>query len=135
MNIPVTNATLRVLVVDDNREAALLIIELLMLVGHQCQAAFDGPDALQQAAAFLPDVVLLDLHMPAMDGYAVLRALQAIPAFAATPVVAFTAHNDFETLKRTREAGFAAHLGKPASLDAILDTMTRAITARAARLQ
>lgn len=114
----------RVLVVDDNREAANVLAEMLSLCGYESQSAYDGPSALQAADHFGPDAIILDIGMPGMSGLSVAAALRRQPRFAATRVVAFTAWGDARTREQTRQAGFDAHLVKPAGLDAILHALT-----------
>lgn len=80
----------RVLVVDDNREAADVLAEMLVLCGYEAVPAYDGPSALQAAERFGPDAIILDVGMPGMSGLSVAVALRRQPRFAATRVVAFT---------------------------------------------
>ncbi|RSZ59846.1 response regulator [Massilia atriviolacea] len=114
----------RVLVVDDNREAADVLTEMLGLCGYEAVPAYDGLSALQLAQGFDPDAIILDIGMPGLDGLEVAAALRQQAKFANTRVVAFTAWGDPRTRERTRQAGFDAHLVKPAGLDAILDALT-----------
>jgi CheY-like chemotaxis protein len=122
-NVP-TSPHKRVLVVDDNREAADVLTEMLALCGYEAVPAYDGPSALQAAERLGPDAVILDIGMPGMSGLAVAAALRGQPRFAATRVVAFTAWGDKRTREQTRQAGFDAHLVKPAGLDAILAALS-----------
>ena len=110
----------RILVVDDNREAADLMVEILNVIGHITRVAYNGAQTLEVAAEFQPDVILLDLGMPVMDGYQVASVLRQSDTLRATALVAFTGWTDIETRKRVREAGFDYHLPKPASLDSVL---------------
>ena len=85
--------------------------------GHETRTAFTGPDAIVAAAEFVPDVVLLDIGLPGMDGYEVARQLRAMPATAGTFLVAMTGYGRDEDRALTQEAGFDRHLVKPVDLD------------------
>jgi signal transduction histidine kinase len=103
----------RVLVVDDNRDAAESLAMLMSLEGHTVTTAFDGPTALAEAATFQPQVVLLDIGMPGMDGYEVARQLRSREATRSTVIVALTGYGQPEDRARAAEAGFTDHLTKP----------------------
>lgn len=104
---------LRVLVVDDNSDAAETLAMLLGLWGHDVQSAADGPTALATALAHVPDVVLLDISLPGMSGYEVAEQLRAKPELRDTVLIAMTGYGQAEDKKETRQAGFATHLVKP----------------------
>jgi CheY-like chemotaxis protein len=104
---------LRVLVVDDNRDAADSLAILLEIGGHAVGVAHDGPAALELAQSFLPDVVLLDIGMPGMNGYEVAMRLRAIPAHHGALLVALTGWGQDEDKRRAMAAGFDHHLTKP----------------------
>ena len=106
----------RVLVVDDNRDAAESLGTLLEMIGVDVRVEYDGAGALRTFADYHPSVVLLDLGMPGMDGFEVARRIQAHPGGAAATLVAMTGWGQEEDRRRTREAGFAHHLVKPAEL-------------------
>jgi PAS domain S-box-containing protein len=106
-------AGLRVLVVDDNVDAAESLALMLRLWGDEVLTVHDGPAALLAAAAQRPDVVLLDIGMPGMDGYEVARRLRADPAQAGAVLVAVTGWGQADDRRRSQEAGFAFHLTKP----------------------
>ena len=102
---------LRVLVVDDYDDARDSLCMLLRMWGCQAEPAADGPSALAAAPAFRPDVVLMDLAMPGMDGYETARRLQDL---SEPPLLAaLTGYGHDEDHRRTRRAGFVAHLVKP----------------------
>lgn len=110
----VTIALKHVLVVDDNADAALLVAELLRYRGHSVEVAVGGLQGFAAATAMLPDVVLLDLGMPVMDGYQVAKALRSGALTRAMRLVALTAWGDSDSRTRVIQAGFDEHLIKPA---------------------
>ncbi|HEY3355072.1 MAG TPA: chemotaxis protein CheB [Polyangia bacterium] len=111
---------LQILIVEDNADLASSLGEILSLWGHTAQVAHSGPAALALAGATTPDLVLLDLGLPEMDGYEVARRLRAaLPPGAATRLVALTGYGQEEDRQRTREAGFDVHLVKPVDLPAL----------------
>jgi CheY-like chemotaxis protein len=103
----------RLLVVDDNRDAADSLAMLLRLQGHEVQVAHDGPAALRIAAASRPDLVFLDIGMPGMDGYEVARRLRRTPGLQKVVLAALTGWGQQEDRRRTADAGFDHHLVKP----------------------
>ena len=108
---------LRILVVDDNYDAAVTLSLLLELNGHQTSMAHNGLDAVRAATQMRYDAVVLDLGMPIMDGFeaaAVLGQLQPAPL-----LIAYSAWDDAETRRRTTDLGFSAHLTKPVPLDVL----------------
>jgi CheY-like chemotaxis protein len=107
-----TGAPLRVLVVDDNVDAAAALGKLLRLRGHEVSLAYDGPGALAAAAAAPPDLVVLDIGLPGMDGYAVAARLRAA-GHAGAALVALTGYGREDDLQRSHDAGFDHHLVKP----------------------
>jgi signal transduction histidine kinase/ActR/RegA family two-component response regulator len=120
---PATTPRLRVLVVDDNRDAAWSAATLLALWGHDVELAFDGRDAIEKARQQDTELLLLDLGMPEVDGYEVCRALRAQPWADSMSIVALTGWGQAEDRIRTHEAGFDAHVVKPineAALNALL---------------
>jgi CheY-like chemotaxis protein len=117
---------LRVLVVDDNVDAAVSLARLLArLYGQEVRVAHDGPEALSLAGEFRPDVVLLDIGLPGMDGNEVARRLRERPECEGTLIVALTGWGQEADVERSRAAGFDHHLVKPANPDAILDLLTK----------
>jgi CheY-like chemotaxis protein len=128
MDQPISNK--RILVVDDNKEAADITVELLTLYGYQTAVAYSGLPGLDTARAFQPHAILLDLGMPGLDGYQVAAALRALPDFDEVALVAFTAWGDAATRQRVIATGFDAHVVKPANLDAILTTLEEALAKR-----
>ena len=125
------DAPLRLLVVDDNRDHADTLALFLRLAGHEVQVAYDGHEGLAAAARFRPDAVLLDVGMPRLDGYAACRRLRAQPGGAAVVLVALTGWGQDEDRRRSREAGFDAHLVKPADPAALLARVGALVRLRA----
>jgi CheY-like chemotaxis protein len=103
----------RVLVVEDNRDAAASLQTLLELFGHEVAVAHSGIEGVDTACAWLPDVVLCDIGLPGLDGYAVIRALRRNPQTAAARMIALTGYGSDDDRRRTQEAGFDRHLVKP----------------------
>jgi PAS domain S-box-containing protein len=109
----------RVLVVDDNRDAAELLAEALRMEGYETQVAFDGPSALRLAAEFRPELAFLDIGLPVMDGYDLARRLRAMEQ-GPLVLVAVTGYGQPSDRARSTEAGFDEHLVKPIGIDSAL---------------
>lgn len=103
---------LRTIVVDDNVDAAESLADLLRMLGHDVQVAYDGPGGLAMARAAKPDVVLLDIGLPGMSGYEVARRLRADPDFTAL-LVAVSGYGREEDRRQSKEAGIEHHFVKP----------------------
>lgn len=106
----------KILVVDDNTDAAETTSALLDMLGHETEVANDGNEALQKAQAFLPDVIFLDIGLPGMDGYEVARRLRCMPELAHVKLVALTGWGGEDDLVQSKNAGFDQHLTKPVKL-------------------
>ncbi len=106
----------RLLIVDDNQDAAATLAMLLRLDGHEIQIAHDGNSALEMARSYGPELVLLDLGMPGMDGYEVARRIRQQTGMEDTVLAALTGWGTAEDRRRTAEAGFDHHLIKPIEL-------------------
>ena len=111
--------TLRILVVDDNRDAAHSVATLLRMLGYEIEVAHDGPASLEVAAAYRPDVVLLDIGLPGMDGYEVARRMRDLPPLANVSLIALTGWGQEEDRRRSQIAGFNYHLIKPLNLNSL----------------
>lgn len=103
----------RVLVVDDNVDAAESIAMILRVSGYDVRCVFDGPSVLRAAQTYHPDVVVLDIGLPGLSGYDVARTLRKEPEFKRTPIVALTGYGQDEDRRRAKEAGFDFHMTKP----------------------
>jgi len=113
----------RVLIVDDNTDAANSLAMLLSLRGHQTQVAFNGREALERLRGFQADVVLLDIGLPGTDGYELAERLRANPELRGMRLVALTGYGQMEDQQRARAAGFDDHLVKPVTLAALERTL------------
>lgn len=103
----------KILIADDQAEARELLRTVLTHCGYDVVEAVDGEDALLKAAAALPDLIMLDIHMPGQDGFAVCDALRGMPAFASVPIVAMTAGLMNGEREKALESGFSEFLPKP----------------------
>ena len=129
--VPEANARYRILVVDDNADSAESMAVLLQIVGHEVQTAFDGSAAVDAAVTYRPDVVLLDLGLPVLNGYEVCRRIRSLPWGGQVVVIALTGWGQEENKRSTLEAGFDFHLVKPVeaeALEALLDGLRARIT-------
>jgi CheY-like chemotaxis protein len=125
----------RVLVVDDNHDAAEAAAVFLSLAGHEVKAVGDGVEALTSAPVFAPDVVVLDIGLPLMDGYEVARRLRELPQTRASLLVALTGYGQQGDRERAQGAGFDHHLTKPAEPDQLLALIDTWRTGHAAATQ
>jgi PAS domain S-box-containing protein len=108
----------RVLVVDDNVDAAQLLAEALTDLGHNTRVAYDGPSALTEAARFQPEVALLDIGLPVMDGFELARRLRRdLPGGMPLRLIALTGYGQGSDRERSAEAGFDRHFVKPVRLE------------------
>lgn len=115
---------LRVLVVDDNVDGCTMLAHYLRHQGYAVQTAYTGPAALTVAEVWRPDVVLLDIGLPGLDGYEVARRLRADTVRTKTKLVAITGYGQESDVQLAREAGFDAHLLKPADSVELLNLLT-----------
>jgi PAS domain S-box-containing protein len=111
---------LRVLAVDDNADTLAGLARILSRCGHEVRTATDGPAGLALAREFGPDVALLDIGLPGLDGYELAAALRADPARAAATLIALSGYGQPSDRARSREAGFDHHLVKPVQLPQLL---------------
>jgi CheY-like chemotaxis protein len=109
----------RILVVDDNRDAADALVMLLEIGGHEVRVEYGGKGVLAAAIEFVPDVVFCDIGMPGMSGIDVAKALREDERFMSTTLVAVTGWDAEEDLRRSRHAGFDSHLTKPVDHNSI----------------
>ncbi len=110
---PVPAPSRRILIVDDNRDAAMSLAMLMELTSNETHTVFDGLEAVQAAASFRPDVVLLDIGMPKLNGYEAARRIREQPWGKGMTLVALTGWGHEEDRQKSKAAGFDAHLVKP----------------------
>jgi two-component system CheB/CheR fusion protein len=113
----------RVLVIEDNVDAAETLREVLEFLEHTVELAYSGEDGVAKARRFRPDVILCDIGLPGMDGYEVAREARDDPALREARLVALSGYAAPQDVARALEAGFDAHLAKPPTLDAIEETL------------
>ena len=130
VGLPASSA--RVLVVDDNRDAADTLAEMLALFGFQTQAEYTGEAALRAVLARAPDAVLLDIGLPDMDGYQVCRRIRAMAGLAQPVLIAVTGWGQESDREQAQAAGFDAHLTKPADPDSVVALLNEKLNARSA---
>jgi CheY-like chemotaxis protein len=122
---------LRVLVADDLRDSADSLGLLIELMGHRVEVVYDGEAALQAAERLRPDVVLLDLGMPKLDGFAVCRGIRGMPWGSSVRLIAQSGWGQEEDRRRTADAGFDHHIVKPIdpeALEALLRNLAPAVS-------
>jgi signal transduction histidine kinase len=117
----------RVLVVDDNRDTAQTLAEFLDIMGYTTEVAHTGNDGVEKALRFAPHVVLCDIGLPGMDGYAVAAALRARAVAPAAKLVALTGYGSEGDVARARAAGFDRHVTKPVMPDALLGILAELV--------
>jgi len=114
----------RILVVDDSVDSAETLGELLRIWGHEVRLAHDGPGAVEAAREYLPEVILLDIGLPGMDGFAVATQLRK-EKIGGRMLVALTGYGEQQDRKRTQEVGFDHHLVKPIDPDTLQKLLVR----------
>jgi len=119
-----------VLVVDDFQDGREMCVEYLTFLGYRAAEASDGYEALERARALMPDVILMDLSLPGIDGWEVTRRLKADPKTRHVPIVAVTAHSLPGDAERARRAGCNAFVTKPCFLDELQEEIQRVTHAR-----
>lgn len=117
--------SIRMLIVDDNHDSAETMAMLQELHGHRTLTAHTGPAALTAASGFRPDVVLLDIGLPEMDGFEVARRLRAMPETKEAFLIALTGYGTAEDRERAKAAGFDEHLAKPANLELLREWLRK----------
>jgi PAS domain S-box-containing protein len=115
----------RILVVDDNQDSARSLGVLLQAAGHDVQTAIDGVAALEITRSWRPEIVLLDIGLPGMDGYEVARRIRQGPDINAVLLVAISGYGTEENKKRAQQAGFDAYLIKPVDMKALEEIISR----------
>ena len=123
---PLRSTARRVLVIEDNVDAADSLRDLLELSSHSVEVAYDGATGVERARAFRPEIVLCDIGLPGMSGYEVARAIRADECLQGARLVAMSGYALAEDVARSMAAGFDVHLAKPASLEAIEQVLATA---------
>lgn len=118
----------RVLVVEDNIDSANTLVQLLRLIGYEVEVAYDGVTGLEAARTFGPDVVLLDIGLPGMDGYAVASAMRKRESTRCSLLIAISGYGQKADEERSRDAGFDHHLVKPVELSALRSMLSAKTT-------
>jgi CheY-like chemotaxis protein len=116
---PASAKPLSILIVDDNVDAARVLCQVLEMRGHRVAVAFDGPAALVQAARQLPDVALLDIGLPGMDGYELAQMMRELPGGESIRLCALTGYGSESDRLRSSEVGFDQHLVKPIVMEEV----------------
>jgi CheY-like chemotaxis protein len=127
--LPAPGAGLRILVADDNQDAAETMSVLLEVMGHEVRRVHDGEAAVEMVASFDPQLVLLDIGMPKLNGYDTCRLIRERDAGQLRTVVAVTGWGQPQDLKSSSEAGFDHHLVKPVDIDALLRLIATCVPA------
>jgi CheY-like chemotaxis protein len=122
-----TTAAHRILVVDDNRDSAESLAILLRLAGNELQIAHDGLEAVEKAALQSPDIIVLDIGLPKLNGYDACRAIRAQPGGKDITIIAASGWAREEDRRLSKEAGFDAHLIKPVNHAALMKLVTDAV--------
>jgi CheY-like chemotaxis protein len=115
----------RILVVDDNQDAARSLSMLLKRAGHEVQTVYDGLAAVEAVREFQPDVVLLDIGLPKLNGYEVCRRIRQLQSGGDAVVIALTGWGQDEDRQKSSDAGFDGHLVKPVEFGALVKLIAR----------
>lgn len=116
----------RVLIIDDNTDAAELLVSILVVLGHDARMANDGATGIEVAKNFKPEVIFLDIGMPNMNGYEAATELRKLTELQKTCIVALSGWNDASTKKRAFASGFDLHMTKPAPIQDIEEILQEA---------
>jgi two-component system cell cycle response regulator DivK len=111
----------KILIVEDNEDSRELVVKVLRNKGYETVEAVDGEDALEKAVAERPDLILLDISLPKLDGYEVAKRLKNLEEFQETPIVAFTAHAMKGDREKVIVAGFEGYISKPVNIRELPD--------------
>jgi two-component system, OmpR family, response regulator len=125
-----TEKKLRILVVDDNKDAADSLCMLLRAWGYDCQAVYDGNAGLHAACDYRPDCLVLDINMPGLDGCTLARRVRAQPSLEQAKLIALTAYSDETHVRLAQEAGFDYHVVKstePREIERLMDTLNEMV--------
>lgn len=112
---------LNILVVDDNQDAADTLAIMLRLKGNDVQVRYSGHEGVEAAKILLPDLVILDIGMPGLDGYQACRLIRASSGGEAIHIYALTGYGQLEDIRKSKEAGFDQHMLKPVDFGQLLN--------------
>jgi CheY-like chemotaxis protein len=126
--LPKSRRSGRVLVVDDYVDGADLTAMILSAAGYLVRVAYGSREALGIAVSFMPEVAVLDISMPEMDGHQLAEALRALPGMTGCKMIAFSAQDGVSARDKSLAAGFLSHLRKPSPGDALLDAVDDALS-------
>lgn len=121
-----------ILIIDDDDNIHEIVPLFLQQAGHATHSAMSGPQGIQLAARIVPDLILLDLAMPLMDGWETLKTLKENPATADIPVLIFTVHDPADAAMDADTAGCAGYIKKPVHMQPLQDSVARALANRSA---
>jgi CheY-like chemotaxis protein len=119
-----------ILIIEDNMDAGQSLADILELSGHRAHVARDGRSGVELARELRPDVILCDIGLPDLSGYEVARALRSDDALRSTRLIALSGYAQPEDRRRAREAGFDAHIAKPAPLDELAESIAEQVRRR-----
>lgn len=119
-----------ILLIEDNEQNQYLLTFLLQQAGHHVTAVMDGLRGIEAAQRLHPDLILLDIQLPTMDGYTVARALREIPGLRTTPIIAVTSYAQQGDREKALVAGCTGYIEKPINPDTFLDEMESALPRR-----
>jgi CheY-like chemotaxis protein len=120
---PKESRPIRILIADDEHDVADVVARFIARRGLEVRVAYDGLEAIQVARAFVPDVAVLDINMPGLDGYSAARQIRQDPNLKGTKLVALSARSHEEHQRRCLEAGFDRQIAKPCSLHALSELL------------
>jgi two-component system CheB/CheR fusion protein len=121
---PSVRSGLRVLVVEDNVDTARTLSLLLQTLGCITQEVHEGPPVIDAAKSFRPDVILLDIGLPGLDGYQIARLIRQTPELSNIRLIALTGYGQQQDRERSRDAGFDNHLVKPVHFESLIESLT-----------
>jgi two-component system, cell cycle response regulator DivK len=119
--------TRRILLIEDNEQNRYLLTFLLEKHGYQVTSAVDGPSGIEAARSLRPTLILLDIQLPAMDGYAVARALRQNESLRNVPIVAVTSYAMLGDREKALEAGCTGYIEKPINPETFVEEVERAL--------
>ncbi len=122
----------RILYIEDNLDNRMLVRRVLMAEGYELSEAVDGPTGLKEAAENPPDLILMDINLPEVDGYSMAARLKAMPHLSRIPVIALTANVMKGDRERSLAAGCDGYIQKPIDVDLLPRQIGRLLAARPA---